>query len=194
MFLGEAPDTVERQALFRDDLETYGYVMNLTRAWAWLPEGLEHVFAGMDAAAGAGGLSVRDKGVLVTATAQSLGDGYCALAWGSRLAATSDPATAVEMAAGGDPPALTVRETVLAGWARLLVTDPNSTTEDDVQRLRAVGLTDQEIFAVTVYVALRIAFSTVNDAIGAVPDAELVAKAPNGLVDAIEFGRLPAKA
>lgn len=194
MFLGEAPDTVERQALFAEDLESYGYVMNLTRAWAWLPEGLGHVFAGMDAAAGAGGLSVRDKGILVTTTAQVLGDGYCALAWGTRLANAVDAATAVGIASGEDPPSLTEREVELVGWARRLVADPNSTTQEDVQRLRAVGLTDGEIFAVTVYVALRVAFSTVNDAIGAKPDAQLVAKAPPDLVETIDFGRLPAEA
>lgn len=194
MFLGEAPDTVERQALFEDDLESYGFVMNLTRGWAWLPAALGHVFATMDLAAAAGTLTVRDKGVLVTATAQALGDGYCALAWGTRLANTSDTATAVALASGGDPPSLTAREAALAGWARRLVSDPNSTTDGDVQRLREVGLSDREIFAVTVYVALRIAFSTVNDAIGARPDAELVADAPSGLVQQIEFGRWPAEA
>ncbi len=68
---------------------------------------------------------------------------------------------------------------------------PNATTQQDVDRLRQAGLSDAEIFATTVYVALRIAFSTVNDGIGARPDSELVAEAPSELVAAIDFGRTP---
>jgi len=61
------------------------------------------------------------------------------------------------------------------GWARTVTRDPNGTSAADVQALRDVGLEDGQIMAVTVFVALRIAFSTVNDALGAAPDAELVA-------------------
>ena len=58
-----------------------------------------------------------------------------------------------------------------------MATDPNAVDADDVQVLREVGLDDQQIFAVTAYVALRLAFSTVNDALGAGPDQQLGATA-----------------
>ena len=58
----------------------------------------------------------------------------------------------------------------MADWARKVVKNPNMTTPADVQALRDAGLTDEQIFAVTVFVALRVAFSMVNDALGAVPD------------------------
>lgn len=41
----------------------------------------------------------------------------------------------------------------------------------------------------TVYVALRIALSTVNDALGARPDAEYLTLAPAPVRDAVTFGR-----
>ena len=44
--------------------------------------------------------------------------------------------------------------------------------------LRDAGFSDADIFAMTVYVALRIALSTVNDALGACPDAEYRTLAP----------------
>ncbi len=73
---------------------------------------------------------------------------------------------------------LSERETALADWSRRVVADPNATTEADTQRLRDVGLNDREIFEATTLIAFRLAFSTVNDALGARPDAQLAEKAP----------------
>ena len=72
---------------------------------------------------------------------------------------------------------------------RQLARDPNSTTADDVQSLRAAGFDDAQIFDLTVYVALRIAFSTVNDALGSRPDRELGIDAPVEVREAVDFGR-----
>jgi alkylhydroperoxidase family enzyme len=76
-------------------------------------------------------------------------------------------------------------------WARKVVRDPNSTTSDDVQNLRDAGFTDTQIFAITTFVALRMAFSTVNDSLGARPDKELVSLAPAPVADSVTYGRKP---
>ena len=52
-----------------------------------------------------------------------------------------------------------------------MAADPNATTPADIQELRDCGLDDGQIFAITAFVAFRIAFSTVNDSLGAQPDA-----------------------
>ena len=44
-------------------------------------------------------------------------------------------------------------------------------------------------FAITVFVALRIAFSTVNDALGARPDRQLGVDGAGGSPCAVTFGR-----
>jgi len=62
-------------------------------------------------------------------------------------------------------------------------------TPHDVQALRDAGHDDTEIFAITLFVALRIAFSTVNDALGARPDPQLAAGAPEEVRTAVSFGR-----
>ena len=46
-----------------------------------------------------------------------------------------------------------------------------------------------EIFTITVFVSLRLAFSTVNDALGLRPDAGLRSTAPTSVRDAVTFGR-----
>jgi hypothetical protein len=77
----------------------------------------------------------------------------------------------------------------MAGWARKVARDPNATRAADVQALREAGFSDPQIFTITVFVALRLAFSTVNDALGVPPDAALRASTPNVVLDAVTFGR-----
>ncbi len=55
--------------------------------------------------------------------------------------------------------------------------------------LREAGLDDGQIFAVTAFVALRLAFSTVNDALGAQPDAQLAESQPAQTRQLVTYGR-----
>jgi alkylhydroperoxidase family enzyme len=77
----------------------------------------------------------------------------------------------------------------MAAWARKVATVPNATTPADVEALREAGLDDGQIFAITAFVALRLAFSTVNDALGAQPDAQLAASLPAEVRAAVTYGR-----
>ena len=43
--------------------------------------------------------------------------------------------------------------------------------------------------AITAFVALRVAFATVNDALGAQPDPELLERAPSLVTEAVTWGR-----
>lgn len=189
MFIDEPDPSPEREALYKKDVEDVGYVMNLTRAWAWIPPINHLLFDLLDRSAKIADLSYRDKGILITAMASRMGDSYCSLAWGSRLAEAIDPATAAAIVIGRRSESMTVRDVALASWAGKLAADPNSTTKNDVDDLRSAGLSDQQIVAVTAYVALRVAFSTFNDGLGAAPDLEKAQAAPAEVVDAITFGR-----
>jgi alkylhydroperoxidase family enzyme len=189
MFIDEPTPSPERQALYEGDISDIGYVMNLTRAWAWIPAINDGLFGLLDRAAQIGELSYRDKGILITALASRMGDSYCSLAWGTRLAEATDPETAASVIAGQPSSSMTVRDVALASWARKLAATPNSTTQADVDDLRKAGMSDQQIAAATAYVALRVAFSTFNNAVGAAPDQEQAMAAPPEVVTAIAFGR-----
>ena len=136
----------------------------------------------------AGSLTFAQRSVLVTAAASALGDSYCSLAWGKKLADAAGPDVAAAVIRGGDD-GLDAPEQALARWARLVATDPNAIDADDVQALRDAGFDDPQIFAITAFVALRLAFSTVNDALGARPDGELGATTPEPVRAAVSFGR-----
>lgn len=174
------------------DLRDHGYVMTLTRVWGHQPEIKEGLFGLLARAAAAAGLTLRQRGVLVSACASASGDAYCSLAWGSRLAAEVGPAAAAAVLRGDDS-ALAPEDRALARWARRVAVDPNGATEDDVAALRAAGWDDAGIVALTAFVALRGAFSAVNDALGAHPDRELADAAPDEVLEAVVWGRPVAR-
>jgi len=187
-FLGVPDHTPAAQGLFDEDVSDLGYVMNVSRLWAYQPSTFNGLFALIRETTSAHRLDVRQRGILVAACASTLGDSYCSLAWGGKLAAAADAQTASAVIRGDDH-GLTGGEAAMAGWARKVARDPNGTRGTDVQALRDVGYSDAEIFAITIFVALRVAFSTVNDALGARPDAELCSSAPGAVLDAVTFGR-----
>jgi uncharacterized peroxidase-related enzyme len=187
-FLSEPEGTAGARRLFDEDVAELGYVMNTSRTWAYQPETVEALFDLMRSATADAGLGLRGRGVLVAACASALGDSYCSLAWGSKLAGAADERLAAAVLRGDDD-GLAPVERAMAAWARKLARDPNGTTAEDVHAMRDAGLTDAQIFAVTVYVALRIAFSTVNDALGVLPDAALRTTAPEAVREAVSFGR-----
>ena len=187
-FLEEPPLSSGAQALYDEDLADGGYVQNVSRLWAHQPDTGNQLFALMSQALAPSGLGFRQRGVLVTAAASALGDSYCSLAWGGKLSKTSDAETAAGVLTGSDA-SLTDQEKAMAGWARKVARDPNATTADDIQALRDAGLDDGQIFAITAFIALRLAFSAVNDSLGAQPDGQLVLSLPQQVRDAVTYGR-----
>ena len=193
MFLDEPPASDDVEALYDAERDSDGYVSNLTRLWCWRPDVKEAFYAMRALLTRESELSSTDAALLFAATAAARSDSYCSLAWGTRLAEQADPGTAAQVLAGSAA-GLDPRSAALSDWARRVAADPNSTTPADVGRLRDVGLTDRQIFEATMLIAWRMAFSTVNGALGAEPDAQLAAAAPAPVRAAVSFGRPPATA
>jgi SAM-dependent methyltransferase/alkylhydroperoxidase family enzyme len=187
-FLSPTPPSTGADRLYAEDLDDVGYVMNVSRLWGRMPDTIDGLFDLLSQSVRMGRLTVRQRGVLVTAAASTLGDAYCSLAWGGKLAKATDPHLAAAVLRGDDGP-LDRSEQALAQWARKVVHDPNATTAADVQALRDAGFDDGQVFAVTLFIALRVAFSTVNDALGANPDADLFDSLPPAVRNAVTFGR-----
>jgi uncharacterized peroxidase-related enzyme len=187
-FLQEPPVSPQVRALHDEDVADSGYVSNLSRLWAHQPDTLKGLFGLMSEAFTPSGLSFRQRGILVAAAASALGDSYCSLAWGGKLAQASDAAVAAGVLTGSDA-GLTDQEKAMAVWARKVARDPNATTSADLQALRDAGLDDGQIFAITAFVALRLAFSTINDSLGAQPDADLARSLPPEVREAVTYGR-----
>jgi uncharacterized peroxidase-related enzyme len=187
-FLDPPVLTAEAQRMFAEDITDFGYVMNVSRLWAYQPATVTGLFSLLRQVNSTDNLSHRQRAILVAACARAFGDSYCSLSWGAKLANATDAPTAAGVLRGTDE-GLSTNERAMARWARQVARDPNATTAADVQALRHAGFTDSQIFTITVFVALRLAFATVNDALGALPDAALRTTAPTAVLDAVTFGR-----
>ena len=186
MFLDQPESGDGAERMFDDDEKYMGWVMNVSKLWAWQPESQRVLFDLLGSVSD--GFSMRERALLVAACASTFGDSYCSMAWGGKLANESDTETAVGVLTGSDN-GLTTAERAMTRWARAVAGDPNATTQADVDELRSAGFSDADIFAMTAFVGLRIAFSTVNDALGAQPDGELRGFSPPEVIAAVDFGR-----
>ena len=190
-FLAEPPLTEEVTAVYEEDLASDGYVNNATRAWGWRPDLMTAFQDLRNDVVATSDLSPREVAVMVAATAAARGDSYCSLAWGTKLANLSDAALAAQVIRGNHAN-LSSREAALARWSRQVLHDPNATTQADIDGLRSVGFSDREILEATTWIAFRLAFSTINDAVGAVPDVQLIERAPGPVRQAVGYGRQPS--
>lgn len=188
-----AVDDVVR-AMYDEDLADDGYISNHTRAWAHRPDVCQgfrdlRVQLGQDMT-----LSPAELAVVIAATVAELSDPYCSLAWGKNLAEATNDRVAADVLRGRSPAELSDRETALAEWTRSVVRDPSTTTPHEVETLRAAGFSDRDIAEVTMLIAFRIAFSTVNAALGAEPDHQLAEGVPGAVRKAVDYGRPVAAA
>jgi len=190
MFLNE-PDTPEAAQFLERERASSGYVMNLERAWAWRPDVADAFMQLRKQLMDGSTLSPREFAILVCVTARTAHDPHCSLAWGSRLARLAGPAFAADVLRGVSSPEMTAREVALRDWAEQMVRDPNGATAADIARLRAAGLSDKEVFEASAFIGFRLAFSTINDALGAPPDRQLVDEAPPEVSAAVTYGRAP---
>lgn len=193
MFISQAPMTDDVRRIHADGVASQGFLMNLTHVWAWRPDVYEGFAQLRNQLTSNSTLSKRELAVIVSATASALGDSYCALAWGTTLAKQSQPEVAAAVIRNTEDEAMTARDRALAAWARTVAKNPVGAQAADVQALRDAGFSEREIVEATLFAAFRIAFSTVNNALGAHPDPELVRNAPPEVADAVTFGRTPQK-
>jgi alkylhydroperoxidase family enzyme len=187
-FLAEPATTPEIQASYASDVTDHGYVMNLSHVWAQAPATHDTLFGLLADAVELGGLTFRQRGILIAAMASTMGDSYCSLAWGNRLAKAAGSEVAGAVIRHDDEP-LDDADRALAVWARTITRDPNATSGADLEPLRAAGFDDRQIFGITLFVPLRRAFSTVNAALGSQPDRQLRDNAPEEVSDGVSYGR-----
>jgi uncharacterized peroxidase-related enzyme len=163
-----------------------GYVSNSTKAFGHRPAVLA---AWVQLGGTIGGTMDRRRYELATvAAARVLRSSYCSLAHGKVLAEQFlGPERTIALATGAVD-ALDPLDAEIVRFATLVATEPASVTASDVERLRALGLSDEEVLDVVLAVAARCFFSTVLEALGVQADAAFGALDPE-LRDALTVGR-----
>jgi uncharacterized peroxidase-related enzyme len=185
-----AGDDVARQ--FAADRDHQGYVANYTRVFALRPAVLD-AWAGLGGAIKAG-MDHRRYELATLAAARRLRSSYCALAHGTLLGQRYlDAATLHRVAVDHHDAGLEPVDVAVMDFAEKVAGTPTAVTAADVETLRRHGLSDTEIFDVTLTAAARCFFSTVLDAVGAEPDAEYRSSLEPALRQVLTVGRAIAQ-
>jgi uncharacterized peroxidase-related enzyme len=173
------------------DRERLGYLPNYTKVFGERPA----VYAAWKQLGGAigGAMDKRRYELATLAAAKVLRSSYCALAHGTVLAELLGPEATRAVADGDADTALDPVDAEIVRFATLVARDAAAVTAKDVDRLRAVGLSDEDILDVTLAVAARCFFSTVLEALGVQPDPAYQALDPD-LRAAVTVGRPIAEA
>ena len=193
----EAEATGAVQEMYETDRAVFGDLPNLTQAFSLRPE----VYAAWRQLNGSikAGMDLRRYELATLAAARRLRSSYCTLAHGSVLMKNAflTPDALRELmedtdadAHGGAAAAaeLDPVDRAVMGLADKVADDATSVTQADVDKLRALGLSDTDILDVVLTAAARCFFSTCLDALGAAPDAKYAALDP-AIRDALTVGR-----
>jgi uncharacterized peroxidase-related enzyme len=173
--------------MYETDRAAFGHVPNFTQAFSHRPD----VYAAWRQLNGAikAGMDLRRYELATVAAARHLRSSYCMLAHGSVLAERFlEPVVLRAVVTDHRSAGLDDVDVAVMDLAEKVATDATSVTEADLDGLRALGLSDTEIFDVVLAAAARCFFSKVLDGVGVRPDAKYGALEP-ALRDALTVGR-----
>ena len=186
----EVDATGATQEMYATDRAAFGDLPNLTQAFSLRPE----VYAAWRGLSGAirSGMDLRRYELATLAAARRLRSSYCALAHGSVLLnnefVTPAGLRALMEDEGTAASDLSPVDAAVMAFADKVADDATSVSQEDIDRLRAHGLSDTDILDVVLTAAARCFFSTCLDALGAAPDAKYAALDP-AVRDALTVGR-----
>jgi len=177
----------EVKALYDADLAAQGYVANYTQAFSLRPEVLRGWQALKDAITA--GMEPRLYELATVAAASAIRSSYCSLVHGRILATSYYPAEAVaSIAEDTAAETLDAADAAVVRLARKVAAEAEKVTQEDIDELRDLGFSDDDIFSVILAAAARCFFSKVLDATGTLPDAALH-EMPDQLRSALTVGR-----
>jgi len=178
-------------AVYSADREAFGDLPNFTRAFSLRPE----VYAAWRQLNGAikSGMDLRRYELATVAAAQRLRSTYCMLAHGTVLANQFLGADGVrQVVADRRAAGLDEVDVAVMDLAEKVADDATTVEQADIDRLRALGLSDADILDVVLAASARSFFSKALDGVGAEPDAKYASlDAP--LRDALAVGRAIAQ-
>jgi uncharacterized peroxidase-related enzyme len=169
------------------DRAALGYVPNYAKLFTLRPEVYE-AWAKLNGAVKKS-MDRRRYELGTVAAATALRSSYCSLAHGRRLAEQFLPADQVkQIARNPEAASLDPADRAVVDFARKVALSADEVTASDVDRLKSVGLTEEEIFDVVLVAALRCFFSKTLQATGTAPDDVYQALDPD-LRESLTVGR-----
>ncbi|HET8595947.1 MAG TPA: carboxymuconolactone decarboxylase family protein [Intrasporangium sp.] len=140
-----------------------------------------------------GGMDRRRFEIATIAAARARRSTYCTAAHSTFLRdICGDEPTMRAIAEQPDGAALDAQDRAVYEFAGKVAEDAASIDASDVERLRAVGLTDRDIADVVFAAAARCFFTAVLDGLGAQLDAQTAERLPASLLESMIVGRAVA--
>ena len=183
----EAEATGAVAEMYAIDRHAFAFVPNFTQAFSLRPE----VYAAWRQLNGAikAKMDLRRYELTTVAAARRLRSSYCTLAHGSVLLDKFlDPDTVRAVVDDHRTAALEPIDVAVMDFADKVADDATSVTQQDIDRLRSLGLSDAEILDIVLAAAARCFFSKTLDALGVAPDAKYATLDPE-LRDSLTVGR-----
>ena len=173
--------------MYDGDRSADGRVPNTTKAFSLRPD-VYAAWLQLGAAIRAN-MDLRRYELATIAAARRLRSSYCMLAHGSVLIDRFMEADQVrELADDFESADLDPLDLAVMALADKVTADATSVTEGDIERLRRLGCSDEEIVDIVLAAALRCFFSKTLDGLGVQADAKYSGLEP-GLRDALTVGR-----
>jgi len=181
-------DSAELREWADDQTARWGYVPNYAAAFASRPE-VARAWSALGAAVG-NGMDRRRFELATIAAARALRSTYCTAAHSKFLRdACGDEATMLSIAADPEGTALDATDRAVMKFARKVAVDASSVSQADVDELRAVGLSDNDMADIVFAVAARSFFTRVLDGLGVGADHQLAAAFDPAVVEQLTVGR-----
>ena len=177
--------------MYATDAEVFGFLPNLTRAFSHRPA----VYRAWRQLNGAikDGMDLRRYELATVAAARRLRSSYCMLAHGSVLMDKFiDSQSLAALVADHHAAGLSEIDVAVMDLAEKVADDATAVEPADIERLRSLGLSDDEIVDVVLAAAARCFFSKTLDALGVEPDARYGNLDPD-IRDALTVGRAIAQ-
>lgn len=158
------------RAMYERQEASWGYVPNYALVFSHRPEVLARWAKLLSAIRRP--MEDRRFELVTLAAAHTYRHSSCSLAHGHQLAKFVGEDEVCRIARGEPGDTLTDSEKEMVRYARKVAEDASRVTRDDVDRLKAHGLTDAEIFDIAAAVAGRAFLTKLLDALGSEPDFE----------------------
>ncbi len=189
--VSEAEATGDVKRLYDRDIADDGFVSESTRALTTRAEILPVVDTFLHGLKQGTTLTPREYKLVTLVAAARAGSSYCGMIYGRALVKELGSPEAVQrLVTDYRTAGLSPREVAMLEYADKISTAPSAIAQADIDRLRAAGLSDQNIFDVALCACFRQFLSRMLNAVGADTDPPIVASiATPALRDALSFGR-----
>ena len=173
---------------YRTQRAAWGFLPNYAAAFSTRPD-VAQAWNALNATI-RDGMNRRRFEIATIAAARALRSTYCTAAHSKFLRdVCADETTMRSITEHPDGAALDLQDRAVYQFAAKVAADAASVDADDVERLRAVGLTDEEIADVVFAASARCFFTAVLDGLGAQLDVQTAETFPEALLSSMVVGR-----